>query len=179
MWSPTPAGNTIVKVPSRGKVSTLAVLGDLDAVSPGPPGPPAGNPMEAQAVPTSVATMGFDGAYYISQLTGFPFQKGLANIYRLDPRKPNPAPTEYARNLTNVTDLAFNGRDLYAVQISTNGLRTGPTGSVVKVHPGDANPDIVLDGLFAPYGIAIRNGYAYVTTGSVAPGAGQVIKFKL
>ena len=32
--------------------------------------------------------------------------------------------------LTNVTDLAFNGRHLYAVQISTEGLLNGPTGSV-------------------------------------------------
>lgn len=175
-------GNTVLNVSGRGSVSLLAAFPTGTGVSPGPPPdqlPPAGSQIPVQAVPTSVATVGYDGAYYVSELTGFPFAKGVANIYRLDPRKPKPEPTVWASGLTNVTDLAFNGKDLYAVQISTDGLRTGVDGSVVKVHRGSANPDIVKDGLFAPYGIAIRNGYAYVTTGSVGPGAGQVMKFKL
>jgi hypothetical protein len=124
--------------------------------------------------------VGFDGAYYISQLTGFPFQHGLANIYRLD-RRGNL--TVYASGLTNVTDLAFNGRTLYAVQISTEGLlTTGPIGSVVKVKPGGTAPGDhtpVAAGLFAPYGIAIKGNSAYVTTGAVAADAGQVIKIRL
>jgi hypothetical protein len=74
-------GNTVVKVNPGGRMRTLTVLPDQTA---NVPGAPPGTTMQAQAVPTSVATVGFDGAYYISQLTGFPFQKGLANIYRLD-----------------------------------------------------------------------------------------------
>jgi hypothetical protein len=69
--------------------------------------------------------------------------------------------TVYASSLTNVTDLAFDGRTLYAVQISTEGLLTGPTGSVVEVRPGPSNHTTVAGGLFAPYGIAISNGSAY------------------
>ena len=158
-------GNTVVNVNPGGRMRTLAVLED-----------PAPN---VQAVPTSVATVGFDGAYYISQLTGFPFQKGLANIYRLDRSGKR---TVYASGLTNVTDLAFKGQTLYAVQISTEGLLTGPIGSVVKVKPhgtatGDHTP--VAAGLFAPYGIAIKGDSAYVTTGAVAAGAGEVIKIRL
>jgi hypothetical protein len=161
-------GNTVVNVKLSGKMSTLAVLPD-----------PA---TDIQAVPTSVATVGYDGAYYISQLTGFPFQKGLANIYRLDKRGNL---SVYASGLTNVTDLAFNGKTLYAVQISTEGLLTGPIGSVVKVKPNGAVPSVpgdhtpIASGLFAPYGIAIKRNNAYVTTGSVAAGAGQVIKIQL
>ena len=130
-------------------------------------------------MPTSVATRGWDGALYISQLTGFPFQKGLASIYRLDSRGHL---TKYASGLTNVTDLAFNGKTLYAVQISTEGLLTGPIGSVVKVKPhGELPTDHtpIAAGLFAPYGIAIKRDNAYVTTGAVAAGAGQVIKIQL
>ena len=67
-----------------------------------------------------MATKGRDGAYYVSQLTGFPFPKGAANIYRVDPRTGRT--NVYASGLTNVTDLAFDGRTLYAVQISTEGL---------------------------------------------------------
>ena len=38
---------------------------------------------------------------------------------------------------------------------------------------------VVAGDLFAPYGIAIRHGSAYVTTGSVAVGAGQVMRIPL
>ncbi len=161
-------GNTVVSVQPNGKMRTLAVLPD--------PAP------DIQAVPTSVATRGYDGALYVSQLTGFPFQKGLASIYRLDSRGKL---TVYASGLTNVTDLAFNGKTLYAVQISTEGLLTGPIGSVVKVKPNGKVPSVPSDhtpiaaGLFAPYGIAIKRNSAYVTIGAVAAGAGQVIKIQL
>jgi hypothetical protein len=55
------------------------------------------------AVPTSVVE-GPDGAFYVSQLTGFPFVRGAAKIWRVedDDRE------VYARGLTNVTDLAFD-----------------------------------------------------------------------
>jgi len=158
-------GNTVVKVNPGGKMATLTVLPD--------PAP------EIQAVPTSVATVGYDGAYYISQLTGFPFQNGLANIYRLDKSGKR---TVYASGLTNVTDLAFKGKTLYAVQISTKGLLTGPIGSVVKVKPGGTAPGDhtpVAAGLFAPYGIAIKGSSAYVTIGAVAANTGEVIKIRL
>ena len=91
----------------------------------------------------------------------------------------------YASGLTNVTDLAFDGRTLYAVQLSTEGLLTGPIGSVVEVKRGGTAPadHTIIAGadgeLFAPYGIAIKGGYAYVTTGSVAKDAGEVLRIRL
>ena len=119
-----------------------------------------------------MATKGRDGAYYVSQLTGFPFPKGAANIYRVDPRTGRT--TIYASGLTNVTDLAFDGRTLYAVQISTEGLLTESTGSVVKIRPGGSSHTTVAGDLIAPYGIAISKGNAYVTTSAVAKDAGEV-----
>ena len=50
-----------------------------------PFGPPIGT-MVAEAVPTAVA-VGPDGAYYVSELTGFPFAKGAARIWRIEARK--------------------------------------------------------------------------------------------
>ena len=47
-------------------------------------GLPPGTQIPTDAVPTSVVR-GRDGAYYISQLTGFPFEKGDANIWRVVP----------------------------------------------------------------------------------------------
>jgi hypothetical protein len=166
-------GNTVLSVNRRGGIRLKATFRNRAVTAPIP------NP-EMQAVPTSVAVKGHDGAYYVSQLTGFPFPKGGANIYRIDPR--TGAKTVYAAGLTNVTDLAFRGRTLYAVQISTEGLLTGPIGSVVEVERGGTIPadhDVVVGGLFAPYGIAIKGDNAYVTVGSVVKNDGQVIRVRL
>ena len=87
-------------------------------------------------MPTSVV-QGPDGAYYLTQLTGFPFEKGDANIWRVVPGQ---APTVYASGLTNLTDLAFaDDGSLYAVQISVEGLLTGPIGALVRINPGAAS----------------------------------------
>jgi len=172
-------GNTVLKASSRGKIHLLATFADRLVDAPPFLGLPPGTKIPMQAVPTSVATKGHDGAYYVSQLTGFPFPKGAANIYRIDPRKPKAEPTVYASGLTNVTDLAFNGRDLYAVQMFTDGLLSESTGSLVKVQKGVNKPKIVAGDLPAPYGIAIRHNTAYVTTGSVLADKGQVVRIKL
>lgn len=166
-------GNTVLSVNQRGRIKQVAAY-DSRLVD------FAGQQVPMQSVPTSVATRGWDGALYVSELTGFPFPVGGANIYRVDPRTGKS--TVYATGLTNVTDLAFDGRTLYAVQLANNGLLAGPTGSVVKVKPSGTTPadhTTVAGDLFAPYGIAIRGGNAYVTTGAIAKDAGQVLKIRL
>jgi sugar lactone lactonase YvrE len=114
---------------------------------------------------------------YNSQFTGFPFEKGDARIWRVVPGR---APTVYASGLTNVTDLAF-ARDgsLYAVQISSEGLLTGPIGALVKVTPGGSQHTTIAGGLFGPYGVAIDRDVAYVSRCAVCPGGGEVIKVPL
>jgi hypothetical protein len=120
---------------------------------------------------------GPDGAYYVSQLTGFPFEKGDANIWRVVPGQ---APTVFASGLTNVTDLAFAADgSLFAVQIATDGLLVGPIGSLVRVTPGGSQHQTVAGGLFAPYGVALTDEAAYVTTCAVCVGGGEVIKVPL
>ena len=160
-------GNTLLRVRASGRITGLAEFPNV------PVDPPFN---EAQAVPTSVV-LGPDNAYYVSQLTGFPFQPGAANIYRV-PRSGG-QPTVYASGLTNVTDLEFSGHDLYAVQIADEGLLAGPIGSVRKVNPGSGEHEVVAGGLFAPYGIAIDGKYAYVTTNSVLAGEGEVLRIRL
>ena len=130
---------------------------------------------DVQAVATSTA-VGPDGALYVSELTGFPFPKGGASIYRIGR---NGALSVYASGLTNVTDLAWRGRTLYAVQISTNGLLTGPSARWSRWPRGRQRRRSCSTDLFAPYGLALRGNAAYVTTGSVAPGAGQVMRIPL
>jgi sugar lactone lactonase YvrE len=163
-------GNDVLKVSHKGDFSTVAVLPFLTAVAP----PFTG--AKVDPVPTEVV-IGPDRAYYVSELTGFPFEKGAANIYRI---VPGHQPTVYASGLTNVTDLEFarNG-DLYAVQISTNGLLTGPVGSLVKVNPHSSTHQVVADGLNAPYGVALDRHSAYVSTCATCTGGGTVIKIPL
>jgi hypothetical protein len=155
-------GNAVVRASHKGTFTTVTPL------------PPTA--IGADAVPTSVVH-GPDGAYYISQLTGFPFQKGAANIWRV---VPGGAATVWASGLTNLTDLAF-GPDgsLYAIEIASNGLLNGPIGALVKITPGGSSHQTVIGGLFAPYGVAFGNGAAYVSTCTVCFGGGQVIKLDL
>lgn len=160
-------GNTIVRTDHKGHPTTVAAFPDMMVGGVGFP---------VQFVPTSVA-QGPDRAYYVSQLTGFPFVEGAASIWRVVPGE---APTPYASGLTNITDLAFApDGSLYAVEIAKHGLLTGPIGALVHIPAGGGSADVVARGLFAPYGVALHRGSAYVTTGSVAPAAGQVIRIPL
>jgi hypothetical protein len=173
-WLATDSGgNTLVRI-KNGTVRTRAVFKNRMGTSPvtGP------NPVEFQAVPTDVVK-GPDGAFYISELTGFPFIEGAARIYRM---VPGHRPKVWASGLTNVTSMTWDGNKLYAVQISDQGLAVGgPTGSLRRVFPdssGKASKAIATD-LFAPYGVAIHRGAAFVSIGTVQPTGGSVIKIPL
>lgn len=175
-------GNTLLEVKGD-RITPLAVFPERFVPFPAIPGfppPPAMAPMDA--VPTSV-TVGPDGAHYVSQLTGFPFPVGGSSIWRVVPGED---PEVWASGLTTVTDLAWDGEDLYAVQIFDTGLggfiAPGVPGSLVHVTPGGDDPGdhvTIAGDLPAPYGVAIKGGDAYVTTGSVFPGGGQVLRIPL
>jgi hypothetical protein len=169
-------GNAVVRVAHKGTFSTVTALPPGSALAPPFLGLPPGTQIPTDAVPTSVVR-GPDQAYYVSQLTGFPFELGDANIWRVVPGQ---APAVYASGLTNVTDLAF-GRDgsLYAVEISTLGLLTGPIGALKKITPGSSQHQTVIGGLFAPYSVALGRKSAYVSTCAVCFGGGQVIRVPL
>ena len=116
----------------------------------GLPPPLPGIPSES--VPTAV-TRGRIGAWLpISELTGFPFQKGLARVWRV---VPGHAPTVFARGFTNIIDLQFDkhGR-LYVLEMAKNGLLQAmnpggdPTGRLVRINrnhsPGPRSPPVAL-----------------------------------
>jgi hypothetical protein len=169
-------GNAVVRASHQGDFSTVTSLPPGSALAPPFLMLPPGTQIPTDAVPTSVVP-GPDGAYYISQLTGFPFEKGDANIWRVVPGQ---SPTVYASGLTNLTDLDF-GADgtLYAVEISSEGILTGLMGALVKINPGESEHETIVGDLFAPYGVAVRGDAAYVSICSVCPGGGEVIKIQL
>jgi hypothetical protein len=169
-------GNAVVQASHKGSFSTVTALPPGSALAPPFLMLPPGTQIPTDAVPTSVVR-GPDDAYYISQLTGFPFEKGDANIWRVVPGQ---SPTVYASGLTNLTDLTFaEDGTLYAVEISSEGLLSGPIGALVKITPGASVHEVIIGDLFAPYGVAVRNGFAYVSICAVCPGAGEVIRVEL
>ena len=168
--------NALVRASHKGTFTTVATLPPGSALAPPFLELPPGAQVPTDAVPTSVV-QGPDGAYYVTQLTGFPFEKGDANIWRVVPGR---APTVYASGLTNLTDLAFaDDGSLYAVQISVEGLLTGPIGALVRINPGSSQHQTIAGGLFAPYGVALRGDSAFVSTCTVCSGGGEVLEIAL
>lgn len=170
-------GNDLLRVNTRsGAISTLAVFPDRMVDAPPFLGLPPGTQIPMQAVPTTVA-VGPDGAYYVGQLTGFPFPVGAANIYRVPAG--GGAPVIYASGFTNIIDIAFGpDGNLYVLQIFKNGLLSGDlTGALIRVAPGGTRTEIASDGWVTPAGVAFGpDGAIYVTNFSVFPSAGQVVK---
>lgn len=171
-WTIADAGaNAIVTMGGNLPDATIAALPPAMGVPPG-----GTEPIPAESVPTNVV-QGPDGAYYVSELLGFPFPEGESRIWRVAPGQ---EPTVYATGLSNVTSLAWQHLTLYAVQLSDSSFLSGDlTGSLRKVVPGGEDHPVVLGGLFAPYGVAIHGKTAYVSTGAVAAGAGQVLSVAL
>lgn len=173
-WVVTDAGgNYLREVGKRGE-STVAVFPDGDPV-PNPFAPP-GVEVSPQAVPTDVV-VGPDGAYYVSQLTGFPFPADASTIWRVTR---DGEVSDYATGLTAVTSLAWKGGTLYAVQYDDENFLDGQfVGSLRQVTPGGSVHDAVASGLPSPYGVAIRGNSAFVTTGSTSSGDGAVVRVDL
>jgi hypothetical protein len=170
--------NAVVRASHKGTFTTIATLPPGSALAPPFLGLPPGTQIPTDAVPTSVVK-GPDGAYYVSQLTGFPFEQGDANIWRVVPGQ---EPTVFASGLTNLTDLAFaSDGTLYAVEIASAGLLTPglPIGALVRITPGASQHTTVARGLSAPYGVALTDNVAYVSTCAVCAGGGEVIKIPL
>lgn len=129
-----------------------------------------------ESVPTDVVR-GPDGAWYVSELTGAPYTRGVARIWRV---VPGHRPRVWASGLTDVTSLAWSGRRLYAVQISDTGIPDF-VGSLRRVRPdASGKPDrVVARDLPAPYGVAVHGGAAFVSIGAIDPSGGSVIRIPL
>jgi len=169
-------GNDLLRVRNKGGISTLATFADRLADAPPFLGLPPGAQIPMQPVPTSVI-QGPDGAYYVGELTGFPFPQRAARILRVQPGREVEV---FATGFTNIIDLAI-GPDgqLYVLEISHKGLLSGdPTGALLRLNPDGSRDAIVKKGLTMPGGLAFGpDGAAYVTNCSPCPaGAGQVLR---
>jgi hypothetical protein len=190
------AGNDLLKIERDGDIETVARFPTRTLASPGGPDlPPAGTPIDAEAVPTSVA-VGPDGAWYVGELRGFPFTPGASRIWRIepgtedvtcDPDKKHGRCSLYADGFTSVIDIAWAGRTLLVLSIAKDGLLAlegagegapPPPGALYAVEKRKKT-EIAAGELIAPGGVAVADDDLYVTTGTVfGPGGGSVVKIK-
>ena len=168
-------GNALLRV-ERGKVSTLAVFPTTLVDAPSFLGLPPGTQIPMQAVPNSVVR-GPDGAWYVGQLTGFPFPVGGAKVWRVVPGK---APTVYASGFTNIIDLAFlpNGALLVLEIRHQSLLSPDRSGGLMLVPPkSEGAPRLLLTSpLTEPGGLAVQGRTAYVSDRGTEPGTGRVLR---
>ncbi|HEV3012099.1 MAG TPA: ScyD/ScyE family protein [Actinomycetota bacterium] len=168
-------GNDLLKVDHKGRISVVGVFPTQTV--PAPPGFPVPE-LESQAVPTSVVK-GPDGAFYVGQLTGFPFPVGGASVFRV---VPGHDPEVFAGGFTNIIDIAFDKRGrLYVLEIATGGLLNTPpdqlpAGRLVRVNRDGSQTTLASEGLSAPGGFVLGHGAAYITNNSILSDAGQVVK---
>ncbi len=109
--------SALLAVAADGHISTLAVFPPQQVDAPPILDVPPGTKIPAQSVPTTVAK-GPDGAYYVGELTGFPFRPGMARIWRVGPGE---EPEVWTTGFTNVIDLAF------VLMGASTGWRSPPT----------------------------------------------------
>ncbi len=189
------AGNDLLRIGKDGSIETVARFPTRTATVPAgiPDGPPPGTQIEAEAVPTAVA-VGPDGAWYVSELRGFPFEKGASRIWRIEPGtedadcRPNAkrGPCRvFADGFTSVIDLTFADDTLLVLEIVKDGLLAAESGTAPPIGAlwavdDDSKREIAAGSLLAPGGVAVADEKRiYVTTGTVfGPGAGEVVRIE-
>jgi hypothetical protein len=174
--------NVLLERRANGRVSPLATFPNRMVDAPSFLGLPPGTQLSMDTVPTSVA-VGPDGAYYVGQLTGFPFPVGGANVYRVPAE--GGTPEVFATGFTHIIDVAF-GSDgsLYVLEIAANGLLAAFgggdwTGALIRVAPDGTRTELASGALFAPGGMTIASdGSIYVTNNSIFAGSGEVLRIR-
>ena len=137
------------------------------------PNPLGGPDIPMESVPTSVV-VGPDDELYVGELTGFPFPKGGAKIYKLNGDQPE----VYADGFTNIADFAF-GADggLYVLEYATNSLLSGdPQGALIRVAP-NGDRTVITDDLISPTGLTFGpDKEIYVSNKGFIAGEGEVLR---
>jgi hypothetical protein len=143
----------------------------------------------AQPVTTSVA-VGPDGAYYLSELKGFPAPRNRSRIWRIDPGArhaecgSSPACTVVARGFTSIVDINF-GPDgtLHVVEIDEASwlaveLGLGTEGGTVNACTWPSfTCSVEAGGLTIPIAVAInRAGDVFAAVAALIPGEAKVIE---
>jgi hypothetical protein len=159
------AGNSLLVVDQKGSIDWAATFPEQDG---------------AQAVPTSVA-IAPDGAYYVGELTGFPFPTGISRVWRIEPGTSHaacgtsPACSIVVTGRTAIIDLQFgpDGR-LYVAQLDDAGVPafedgTGVGGSVHACNVTTGACEEIVAGIPMLTAIAFRGTELWGTIWSLIP----------
>ena len=162
--------NDILLVNSAGAITSSVVLPPYPNTS----FPAAGGPTY-QSVPTAV-TEGANGDLYVSELGGYPFTVGGAHIDVIR----NGALLNSFGGFTNLTDVTYYNGELYALQLSTNGISgavpPGP-GELLQIDPNTGASQVLYNGLSFPGGLVVgSDGAFYVSNNITSPGGGSVLR---
>jgi sugar lactone lactonase YvrE len=176
-------GNALLRLDGDGGVESVFTFPQEAPVQ--IPGAPPGAMIEADPVPNTVVR-GPDGAFYVGQLTGFPFTPGTATVWRFK-NAHDTRPTVYADGFTNIIDLAFDDDgNLLVLEIAHHGLLAAFgaedwSGALIRVDEDDPSEHTILleAPLFAPGGIVVDDDDAYISNRSVFPGEGEILKVEL
>lgn len=169
------AGNDLLWISPKGAVSVLAVFPTqtvklTDAIRKTIRAPRKMTSISVQSVPSSVA-VGPDGALYVGELTGVPFKPGTARIWRIVPGK---KPALYASGFTNISDIAFDGKNLLVLELAVKGLLAPASpGALIRVAPNGKRTVIASAGLVDPSGLAVGHGSIYISNYGLSPATGS------
>ena len=175
-------GNSLIRVTANGTM-TLEALFPPTFVDP-PPFIPAPGQIPMQAVPTSVEVDG--DRILVSQLTGFPFPLGGADIFAIEDvvvdGQSVTSVTTALDGFTNVIDMAIaDDGTIYVLEFAATSLLdpAGPQAALVQVRT-DGTRKVLLYGaeLPVPGGVAVgSDGMVYVSVCTLCgPGQGMVWK---
>lgn len=168
-------GNDLLQVRAFGGEVTLETVFPARTTT----DPLTGKSVVRQSVPTSV-TVGPDGALYVGELTGFPFQTGAAQVYRLNAQG---QPEVYAGGFTNIADIAFDkSGGLYVLEYDADGILNGSdAGALYYVSPdGKTRTTLADDELINPTGLALDSeGNIYISNKGFIAGQGEVLRLSL
>jgi hypothetical protein len=137
------------RVTPRGRFQTVAVLPDRAPLAPGS------------------ITAGPDGAWFVGE-TSDPgtVRPGAARIWRVEPGR---VPAVWAAGFDSVAGLAWS---------PDGGLYVLDRDVLFRIGPGRERR-LIATGLNDPGGLALRGGYAYVSTCSTCKGTGTVLRIRL
>jgi hypothetical protein len=182
--------NDLLYVSRSGAVSVLAVLPTIrERAKAGSFGSRQKHAIKAQAqsVPDTVA-IGPDGALYVGELGGAPYDVGRSDIYRV---VPGHTATVYARGFTAIEDMGFDSKGrLDVLEIDRKGLNdpgfnTGrpASGKIIRLTDG-RRTTLISSGLSYPTGLAVSGtDTAYVTNDGVSSAGvgdgGEVVRVTL
>lgn len=147
---------------------------------------------------TTAATVGPDGALYVSGLSAIPYPTGYANVYRIadptvttgfDGSTPSGVPQVYANGFEEIQSIGFNNAtgDMYVLEyINSNEIydptidpATLPPGKLVQVSTDGVRKTISGDELKLPNYLLVdqKSGDIYVAINNAATTNGEVLRY--